>query len=99
MKKITVFFKRYYTLDRGEYEEFHLSRPDGDPAYIGEKEITADDGIEFEIYKNFMGDDIISTGNGNGDDARFLCDFLSKRAWLDGVHYRTVKDVEKICQY
>lgn len=95
MKKITVFFKRYYTLDRGEYEEFYLSRPDGNPAYIGEKEITADEGSEFEIYKNFMDDDIIS----NGESARFLCDFLSKRAWLDGIHFRTVKDVEKMCQY
>jgi hypothetical protein len=25
--------------------------------------------------------------------------FLTKRAYLDGVHYRTVKDVEKICPY
>ena len=92
---MTVFFKRYYTLDRGEYEEFHLSRPDGDPAYIGEIEITADDGVGFEIYKNFMDDDIIS----NGESTRFLCDFLSKNAYLDGVHYRTVKDVEKMLQY
>lgn len=95
MKRTTVFFKRYYTLDRGEYEEFHLSRPDGDPAYIGEIEITADDGTEFEIYQNFMDEDIIS----NGEMAVDLHIFLTKRAYLDGVHYRTVKDVEKICQY
>ena len=95
MKKTTVFFKRYYTLDRGEYEEFYLSRPDGDPAYIGEKEITADEGSEFEIYQNFMHQDIIS----NGEMAVDLHLFLTKRAWLDGIHYRTVKDVEKICQY
>lgn len=95
MKKMTVFFKRYYTLDRGEYEEFHLSCPDGDPAYIGEKEITADEGSEFEIYQNFMHQNIIS----NGEMAVDLHLFLTKRAWLDGIHYRTVKDVEKICQY
>lgn len=95
MKKITVFFKEYYTLDRGEYREFHISRPDGDPDYIGEIEITADDNVELEIYKNFMGDDII----GNGESTRFLYDFLTKSAYLDGIHYRTVKDVEKICQY
>ena len=95
MKKMTVFFKRYYTLDRGEYEEFHLSRPDGGPAYIGEKEITADEGSEFEIYQNFMHQNIIS----NGEMAVDLHLFLTKRAWLDGIHYRTVKDVEKICQY
>ena len=94
-QKTTVFFRRYYTLDRGEYEEFYLSRPDGDPAYIGEIEITANDGVEFEIYKNFMDDDIIS----NGESTRFLYDFLSKNAYLDGVHYRTVKDVEKMLQY
>jgi hypothetical protein len=95
MKKATVFFKRYFTLERGEYEEFYTKRPDGDPAYIGEKEITADDGAEFEIYQNFMDEDIIS----NGEMAVDLHLFLSKRAYLDGVHYRTVKDVEKICQY
>jgi hypothetical protein len=95
MKKSTVYFKRYYTLDRGEYEEFHTSRPDGDPAYIGEIEITADDGAEFEIYQNFMDQDIIS----NGEMAVDLHIFITKRAYLDGVHYRTVKDVEKICQY
>lgn len=95
MKKTIVYFKRYYTLDRGEYEEFHLSRPDGDPAYIGEKEITADEGSEFEIYQNFMHQNIIS----NGEMAVDLHLFLTKRAWLDGIHYRTVKDVEKICQY
>lgn len=95
MKKMTVFFKEYFTLDRGEYREFHISRPDGDPDYIGEIEITADDNVELEIYKNFMGDDIID----NGESTRFLYDFLTKSAYLDGVHYRTVKDVEKICQY
>jgi hypothetical protein len=95
MKKQTIFFKEYFTLDRGEYREFHLSRPDGDPAYIGEIEITADDGVEFEIYKNFMGQDIIS----NGEMAHDLYEYLAKQARLDGVHYRTVKDVEKICQY
>ena len=95
MKKTKVFFRRYYTLDRGEYEEFYLSCPDGDPAYIGEKEITADEGSEFEIYQNFMHQNIIS----NGEMAVDLHLFLTKRAWLDGVHYRTVKDVEKICQY
>lgn len=95
MKKTTVFFKEYFTLDRGEYREFHLSRPDGDPAYIGEIEITADEGIEFEIYKNCMDQDIIS----NGEMAHDLYEYLAQRARLDGVHYRTVKDVEKICQY
>lgn len=95
MKKTKVFFKRYYTLDRGEYEEFYLSRPDGDPAYIGEIEITADEGSEFKIYKNCMNQDIIS----NGEMAHDLYEFLARRAHLDGVHYRTVKDVEKICQY
>lgn len=95
MKKAVVFFKEYFTLDRGEYRKFHLSRPDGDPAYIGEIEITADDGVEFEIYKNFMDEDIIS----NGESSRFLYDFLTKSAYLDGIHYRTTKDVEKICQY
>lgn len=95
MKKMTVFFKEYYTLDRGEYREFHLSRPDGDPDYIGEIEITADDNVELEIYKNFMDDDIID----NGESTRFLYDFLTKRAFLDGIHYRTIRDVKKICQY
>lgn len=95
MKKAVVFFKEYFTLDRGEYREFHLSRPDGDPAYIGEIEITADDGVEFEIYKNSMNQDIIS----NGEMAHDLYEYLARRARLDGVHYRTVKDVEKICQY
>lgn len=95
MKKQTVFFKRYFTLERGEYEEFFTKRPEGDPAYIGEKEITADEGSEFEIYQNFMHQDIIS----NGEMAVDLYLFLSKRAWLDGIHYRTTKDVEKMLQY
>ena len=95
MKKQTVFFKRYFTLERGEYEEFYTKRPDGDPAYIGEKEITADEGSEFEIYQNFMDQDIIS----NGDMAVDLHLFLTKRAYLDGIHYRTTKDVEKMLQY
>lgn len=95
MKKQTVFFKRYFTVERGEYEEFFTKRPDGDPAYIGEKEITANEGSEFEIYQNFMHQDIIS----NGEMAVDLHLFLTGRAYLDGIHYRTTKDVEKMCQY
>ena len=95
MKRTTVFFKRFFTVERGEYEEFYTKRPDGDPAYIGEREITADEGSEFEIYQNFMDQDIIS----NGEMAVDLHLFLTKRAYLDGIHFRTTKDVEKMCQY
>ncbi len=95
MKRTTVFFKRFFTVERGEYEEFYTKRPDGDPAYIGEITITADDGAEFEIYQNFMDQDIIS----NGEMAVDLHLFLTKRACIDGIHYRTTKDVEKMCQH
>lgn len=95
MKKQKVYFKRYFTVERGEFEEFHTARPEGDAAYIGEIEITAEDDAEFEIYENIVGDNIIS----NGESATDLHLFLTKRAYLDGIHYRTTKDVEKMCQY
>ena len=95
MKKQTVYFKRYFTVERGEFEEFHTARPEGDSAYIGEIEITAEGDAEFEIYESIGGNDIITNGESRID----LHLFLTKRAYLDGIHYRTTKDVEKMCQY
>lgn len=102
MKKAIVFYKEYFTLERGEFKEFHLSRPEGKDAYIGEVEITADEGFDIDIYETIAGDTMIANGQkyaGRMSNRDMLYDFLAKKHPIEGLHYKTTKPVEKICQY